>query len=75
MGSATLKMKDIIALKTGDIIKLETGAKDDLLVTVENKPMFYAKIGTKGKKKAVKITSVIRKTDTSYEKKFSTKSK
>jgi flagellar motor switch protein FliM len=75
MGAATLKMKDVINLKIGDIIKLETGAKDDLLITVENKPMFYGKVGTKGKKKAIKITSIIKKTDTSYEKKFSVKSK
>ena len=32
--------------------------------------MFYGKIGTKGKKKAVKITNVINPEDTSYEKKF-----
>jgi flagellar motor switch protein FliM len=75
LGGTTLKMKEVIDLKKGDIIKLETNAKDDLLVSVENKPMFYAKIGTKGKKKAVKITSIIQKTDTSYEKKFSIKSK
>lgn len=75
LGGASLKMKEVIDLKKGDIIKLETNAKDDLLVTVENKPMFYAKIGTKGKKKAVKISSIIKKTDTSYEKKFSIKSK
>ncbi len=62
LGSATLKMKDVVNLKLGDIIKLETGAKDDLLVTVENKPMFYGKVGTKGKKKAVKITAIIKKT-------------
>jgi flagellar motor switch protein FliM len=75
LGAATLKMKDIISLKKGDIIKLETNAKDDLLVTIENKPMFYGKVGTKGKKKAIKITALIQKNDTSYEKKFSTKLK
>ncbi|MEI7542202.1 MAG: flagellar motor switch protein FliM [bacterium] len=75
LGGTSLKMKEVIDLKIGDIIKLETHAKDDLLVTVETKPMFYAKIGTKGKKKAVKISSIITKTDTSFEKKFSIKSK
>ncbi len=75
LGGTSLKMKEVIDLRKGDIIKLETNAKDDLLVTVENKPMFYAKIGTKGKKKAVKISSIIKKNDTSYEKKFSIKSK
>jgi flagellar motor switch protein FliM len=75
LGGTSLKMKEVIDLKIGDIIKLETNAKDDLLITVEKKPMFYAKIGTKGKKKAVKISSVIKKNDTSYEKRFSIKSK
>ena len=56
LGAATLKMKDIISLKKGDIIKLETDAKDDLLVTIENKPMFYGKVGTKGQEKSDKDT-------------------
>ncbi|MCE5301097.1 MAG: flagellar motor switch protein FliM [Spirochaetia bacterium] len=73
LGGAVLKMGQIVNLKAGDIIKLETGAKDDVLVTVEKKPMFYGKIGTKGKKKAVKITRIIQKSDTSYERKFLTK--
>src|ERR1035437_8248221 len=75
LGGTSLKMKQVIELRQGDIIKLETNAKDDLLILVENKPMFYAKIGIKGKKKAVKISSIIKKSDTSYEKKFSIRSK
>ena len=42
-------------LKKGDIIKLETNAKEDILLSVENKPMFYAKIGVKGKKKCRRL--------------------
>ncbi len=71
IGSAKVKIKDIINLKPGDIIKLETNKKDDVLVLAENKPLFYAKIGVKGKKKAVKIVKIISKSDPSYEMKFS----
>ncbi|HPI03944.1 MAG TPA: flagellar motor switch protein FliM [Candidatus Goldiibacteriota bacterium] len=73
IGTATLAMKDIINLKKGDIVKLETNVNDDILVLVETKPMFYAKVGAKGKKKAVKVTGLIKKADESYEKKFSVK--
>jgi len=76
LGAATLKMRDIVELKKGDIIKLETNAKDDVLVLAEGTPMYYAKIGTKGKKKAVKITKVLKKAeDLTYEKKFAVKNK
>lgn len=70
IGATLLKMKDVTGLRVGDIIKLDTNAKDEILIRVEDKPMFYGKIGTKGKKKAVKITNLIKKEDTSYEKKF-----
>ena len=65
IGTATLAMKDIINLKKGDIVKLETNVNDDILVLVETKPMFYAKVGAKGKKKAVKITGKNKKADES----------
>jgi len=71
VGSAQLKMKDVIDLKVGDIIKLETNVNEPILVMAERKPMFYGKVGTKGKKKAVKIVSQIKNADPSYEKKFS----
>ena len=73
LGGSILSMSQVIELKKGDILKLETNAKEDILISVENKPMFYAKVGVKGKKKAIKITKVINKSDTSYEKKFLTK--
>lgn len=73
VGATELRMKDVIGLKVGDIVKLDTGVKDELLIRVENRPMFYGKLGIKGKKKAIKVTSVIKKGDTSYEKKFAIK--
>jgi len=73
IGKAALSMKDIVGLRPGDIVKLETNAAEDILVSVENKPMFYGKVGRKGKKKAVKVTSLVKKSDESYEKKFSVK--
>jgi flagellar motor switch protein FliM len=73
IGTSTLSMQEVINLRQGDIIKLETNANDEILVLVETKPMFYAKVGAKGKKKAVKVTGLINKADESYEKKFSVK--
>jgi flagellar motor switch protein FliM len=73
IGTSTLSMQEVINLRQGDIIKLETNANDEILVLVETKPMFYAKVGAKGKKKAVKVTGLTNKADESYEKKFSVK--
>ncbi|PKL91631.1 MAG: flagellar motor switch protein FliM [Candidatus Goldiibacteriota bacterium HGW-Goldbacteria-1] len=73
IGTSTLSMQEVINLRQGDIVKLETNVNDDILVLVETKPMFYAKVGAKGKKKAVKVTGLINKADESYEKKFSVK--
>ncbi len=73
IGKAELSMREIINLKPGDIVKLETNASEDILISVENKPMFYGKVGRKGKRKAVKVTSIVKKSDESYEKKFSVK--
>ena len=70
LGAAALRMRDVVELKEGDIVKLDTGSKENILVMVEGKPMFYGKVGVKGKKKAVKLTSLLEKNDTSYEKKF-----
>ncbi len=75
IGSTELKMKEVIKLKKGDIIKLDTGVKDNILLRAEDKAMYYGKIGTKGRKKAVKITEIIEEGDTSYEKKFGIKRK
>ncbi|MFP4465485.1 MAG: flagellar motor switch protein FliM [Candidatus Goldiibacteriota bacterium] len=73
LGKSVLKMADIVGLKKNDIVKLETNAEEDILISVEGKPMFYGRVGAKGKKKAVKITGIVKKTDESYEKKFSIK--
>jgi flagellar motor switch protein FliM len=73
IGATRLLMKEVVSLRVGDIIKLDTNVKDELLIRVENRAMFYGKVGTKGKTKAIKITRVIKKGDTSYEKKFAVK--
>jgi len=70
IGGTHLKMKEVVRLNPGDIIKLDTNAKDNVLIRVEDKAMFYGKVGTKGKKKAIKLTEVIKPDDTSYEQKF-----
>lgn len=56
LGSAKLKLNDLIDLKNGDIIKLETKISDEYPVKVANKELFYGRPGTINKNKAIKIT-------------------
>ena len=48
-------MKDLIRIEVGDIIKLNQKPSDVVRVNVGSKTLFYAKLGVRNDKKAVKI--------------------
>jgi flagellar motor switch protein FliM len=53
-------VKDIANLQVGDVIQLEHKVGVPLPVKLQHIPKFYASIGTKGKRYAVKIEEIIR---------------
>jgi flagellar motor switch protein FliM len=57
LGSSTLKLRDLLALKTGDVITLNTRLSDNVEIYVENELKFYGRAGLLGKYKAVEIIS------------------
>jgi flagellar motor switch protein FliM len=63
MGETDLAMRDIIAMKIGDVIKFNTGPNDHLTVQVAKKKQFTGKVGRSGKHLAIQITGVIRESD------------
>lgn len=58
-GEAEISMNELSSLKKGDIIKLKTKIDEDVKVKVDNKLIFYGKVGVLNSKKAIKITHKI----------------
>jgi len=57
LGSSTLTVRDLLDLKLGDVIPLDTKVKDEIEVFVENEMKFFGRPGLSGKHKAVEITA------------------
>lgn len=55
IGSAQVRVSDLIALEVGDIIRLDNGAHDPLLVMIEDRNCFLAQPGQKAGHLAVRI--------------------
>lgn len=57
VGSINVPVRDVLALRTGDIVRLSnTKVGDPLVISVGNKKKFYCQPGVVGKKMAVQIT-------------------
>jgi len=61
VGTTTLTLRDIRNLKVGDLIKLDQGVKENMLMKIENREKFYCRPGKSGKKVAVQIVDTIEK--------------
>ncbi len=59
IGSTTLTMREVLSLKRGDIIVLNSRPKDGVLIKIAGRPKFKGRPGTVGKKLAVKIEKVL----------------
>jgi flagellar motor switch protein FliM len=57
MGQTSLKLKDFLRLKMGDVIPMDNSIKNDIPIKVGNKYKFFGKPGISGKNMAVQITS------------------
>ncbi len=59
LGNVTIKLRELVKLRPGDIIVLEKKVGDPVVVPVEGKPKFLGRVGTKGKRYAVRIEGQI----------------
>ena len=57
LGRARLRMNEMLALRTGDLLTLGTGRDGPVLVRVEGRPLFIGAPGVAGSSNAVRITS------------------
>ncbi len=58
LGSVSLRLKDILSLEVGDVIKLNQNANDCVKVSIGNKTRFYGQFGILNNKKAVEILKI-----------------
>jgi len=59
LGRVSITVNEFLSLGLGDILRLDSKVEDDLTVIVGERPKFYCRPGTLGKKAAVQITKVI----------------
>ncbi len=59
LGKVKISVKDLLDLKPGDAIKLDTPASHDVRVLVNSRFKFYAQPGVIGKRLAVRTTQVV----------------
>jgi flagellar motor switch protein FliM len=59
LGATKLEVRDLVNLKIGDVVPLNTRVNDDIEIFVKDEVKFYGKPGNVGKYKGVKILSVV----------------
>jgi len=63
LGREKVLVRDFMDLQVGDVIRLDRKMDEPLDVMVKDRPMFYAKPGRCGSRKAVKIVGMIEEED------------
>jgi flagellar motor switch protein FliM len=61
IGKTTLTIHDLLQLQRGDVLCLDKAYDSDLIVQIEGKTKMAGRSGLIGRKKAVKITSILEK--------------
>ena len=59
LATGTIKTKDLLRLKAGDTVTMETNPADEALVMIEGTPKFYGYVGSYRGNRAVRITRPI----------------
>ncbi|MBD3420593.1 MAG: flagellar motor switch protein FliM [Chitinivibrionales bacterium] len=59
IGQTRLKIRDLLQLQKGDVLCLEKPHKTDLMIQIGNKTKMSGKSGLVGRKKAVKVNSIL----------------
>ncbi|MEW6178967.1 MAG: flagellar motor switch protein FliM [Chloroflexota bacterium] len=60
LGTAELRLKEILNLAVGDVIQLNTSIREPLVVEVANRKRFTGRVGRSGRNIAIQISGVIR---------------
>lgn len=63
LGETDINIKDLVDLKVGDVLKLNSSVKDDLFVYVNKELKFLGRPGLKNNKVAVNITEILNNID------------
>jgi flagellar motor switch protein FliM len=63
LGSTRLTLSEIMGLKKGDVVLLETRADDAVTASVEGRPKFSGRLGSRGNRFAFKVEQVLRSED------------
>jgi len=63
VANGTLPLKELATLQAGDVIKRDTTKEEPAVVFLGNQPKFLGKPGLDGKRRAVKLSSVIPEDD------------
>ena len=58
LGTIDMTIREFLTLGFGDVLQLDTKAKDELKILVGQKPKFLCRPGTQGKRSAVQITQI-----------------
>ncbi len=67
LGSALVKVKDIINLQKGDVIRLDSKENSGIKIRIGTNVKYIGEIGTSNNKMAVKITNVVKDGDKDEE--------
>ena len=67
LGKSSVSVGELIELETGDVVKLNTGVNDELLLCVGRKPKWFGKPGTHSKKMVFTITRICEKGGGTHE--------
>lgn len=59
-GTTMATIQDVINLQEGDIIRVDHPVREDITVLVEHIPKFKGRIGTAGKRVAIKISEILK---------------
>lgn len=59
LGNSNITLNELTNLEVGDVIKLKTKTSEDSVVKIEDKKLFYGRIGVVNNSKAIKITKRI----------------
>lgn len=59
LGRARVSVRELLALKSGDLVRLDRGVHDELVLEVEGREKFMVRGGSLNKKKGVQITRVV----------------
>ncbi len=60
LGNAKMGIKELLELKKGDIIRLDSKADNTATLTIDQKRLFKGEIGLKRYRKSIKITEILR---------------